>query len=235
MLLSRTVGGDGPITKLMAANGTCLALAASTVALVAACGQTSPVLVNADLDPAMASCTTFVEQNRAMCPEVDMACPGPAAAQCVLSTGADAFQSLCNVESGADICDGDRPSRDYEHYCAVQHCFGDDFETCMARGESQCAQRPSNLCDEIRALAGHCPAFGYACEQRPRHQSECFRDLLRSLEDPCLPFYRLPICGAGGTVSSYGDANCQLQACFELSYYQDCYDASDTLCDHVTP
>ena len=151
-----------------------------------------------------------------------------------IARGEAACQSPPTCEPGPapQPCNGSDVRLEYAAWCGSRGCEGVDINECIAEAATGCG---GGICDALEELAGHCPGYSYSCQGYPEAQSQCLLSLLESLSNPCVLFYDLPVCGPGGTVTDYGDADCSLQQCFGLSSHDACYANYDALCDWVTP
>ena len=151
--------------------------------------------------------------------------------QCAASPSCGSAPATC-----VDTPSGPANNPEYDTWCASA-CVSDPI---ACRAAANCQPPVGDLCDQIEALVGTCPAYGYDCPIRPRTEAECLLSMWQDLEDPCIVFQRLrPIARCGvGSLSAYGDAMCQMEACLETGLtwsYEECNVTYGAICGFVIP
>lgn len=173
-----------------------------------------------------------VEVLDATCDAVDLACTSETQAQCILNA-ASSFDGYCEISGGGEVCDGDQLTPEYREYCRVAACLGQNEQACLAEGEASCQ---SDVCDQIEAIAGACPGYGYDCPRYPREQSECFLMILEDLKEMnavCMMFDQADLLCLAGAPSLEGGASCAIQACFAITTFDACLGNLEVLCPWV--
>lgn len=194
----------------------------------------------------------FCEPLGLACGNQPIECATPGQATCV-DRSRPYLAGYCLIDGGGDHCDGNDVSRAFVDYCYVQRCFGEDVATCVANARALCAEGggtpdpdpdpdpppppppPADPCAEIEALAGQCPGYGYECGEHPEAQSECFRDVLKSLDNPCILFDADDALCKAGYITIEGNASCMVQECFAITTYAACYGNLEVLCPWTAP
>ncbi len=194
---------------------------------------------NGNGTPPIPSVCDEVADLDATCPGATLACPDEDIGACILANES-AVAGWCTIESGGAVCDGDAPSAAHESWCRIQACYGENYNGCVQNGLEECTPPPPppppGVCDEIEAIAGACPGYGYNCPAFPVVQSQCFLELLELMVQEvggvCFMFDASEVRCAGGAPSVEGFTSCVTQECFGIDDYDSCMANLEIVCTY---